>query len=70
MMKTIDHFIFNQIKVGKLIDVSSRARSMLDVEFEHAERLGLAIKRQREIENELDLNKDDSGAEGLSEETI
>lgn len=43
---------------------------LMTQEFEHAQRLENLHKRQRKIESELDLDKDEAGTQSMTTESI
>lgn len=45
-------------------------RRMMEQEFDHVERLDALLRRQHEIEAELDLDKDTEGSQNMAAETV
>jgi hypothetical protein len=53
----------------KMAAENSDISKFLDADYEHQEKLDGLIARQREIESELDLDKDEAGTAEVSEKT-
>jgi hypothetical protein len=55
---------------GEKSNELATARRLIVQEFEHAEKLDSLIQRQREIESELDLDKDEEGSQNMATDAV
>lgn len=55
---------------GEKSNELATARRLMNSEFDHAEKLDALLQRQREIESELDLDKDAEGSQNLATEAV